>query len=219
MIRKLALVTMSIALPVALLTTVGRGIASGTPQPAPFPAVTFAGNVSCNLQGALTITPPANTSSTGPYNVTFNGTNNKCAGLYGTSLTLSIASTGQIVTLKKSLESFSYTVPAGPAPGAFCQSLLSGGPSPVVPPFPIHWFGSGGTIAPTIASFPVGGNVLPGLMTWVNGPASGTFAGTIDVFLGYNLATVASDCALATGLTTLPVNHLGGDNLMVGPAF
>ncbi len=56
-------------------------------------------------------------------------------------------------------------------------------------------------------------------MTWVNGPTSGSFAGTIDVLLGYNLVTVANDCALATGLTTLPMNHLGGDNLMVGPAF
>jgi hypothetical protein len=221
MIRKSVLVAMSVALPVALLVTVGRGIASGSsPRPAAFPAVTFNGNVSCNLQGALTITPPATISSIGPYNVTFHGVNNKCVGLFGTSLTLSIPATGQIVTLKKSIESFSYTVPASPnAPGALCQTLLSGGPSPVVPPFPINWFGSGGIISPTVASFPLGGNILPGLMTWVNGPASGTFTGTIDIFLGYNIVTVASDCALASGLTTLPMNHLGGDNLMVGPAF
>lgn len=61
--------------------------------------------------------------------------------------------------------------------------------------------------------------ILPGLIMWVNGPTSGTFAGTIDLFLGYNIITVAADCGLATGLSTLPVNSLGGDNLMVGPAF
>ncbi len=220
MIRKLVLVAMSVALPVALLATVGSKTASGSPQPAIFPAITFPGNVSCNLSGALTISPPATTSSTGPYTVTFNGTNNKCVGLFGTSLTISIPSTGQVVTLKKSIESFSYTVPASPnAPGDLCKTFLSGGSAPPVPPFPIHWFGPGGIISPTVASFPVGGSVLPGLMTWVNGPTGGTFAGTIDIFLGYNLVTVAADCATATGLSNLPVNHLGGDNLMVGPAF
>jgi len=219
MIRKLVLVGMCVGLLVALFATIGSRAASGSPQPV-FPAVTFPGNVSCDLTGALTISPPATNTSTGPYTVTFLGTNKKCVGLFGTSLTVIIPSTGQMVTLKKSTESFSYTVPASPnAPGDLCRTLMFGGSASPVPPFPIHWFGSGGTISPTIASFPLGGNVLPGLMTWVNGPTAGTFAGTIDVLLGYNIVTVAADCALATGLSNLPVNHLGGDNLMVGPAF
>jgi len=222
MIRKFVLVAMTVALPVALLTTVGSGVASSNPpHPLVIGPVTFTGNVSCNLSGALTISPPATNTSTGPYTVTFTGKNKKCVGLYGTILSQGLPGTTALVTLKKSLESFSYVVPATPnAPGNLCNTFLSGGSAPpVLPPFPITWFGSGGTISPTIASFPLGGNILPGLMTWINGPTVGSFAGTTDLFLGYNLVTVAAGCAVATGISTLPVNDLGGDNLMVGPAF
>jgi len=183
--------------------------------------VTFTGNVSCNLSGTVTISPPATSTSTGPYTVTFAGKNTKCVGLYGTSLTVSIASTGQKVTLKKSTETFSFAVPASPnAPGALCHTLLGGGSLPAVGPFPINWMGSGGTIAPTITHFPLGGNAAPGLLTWMNGPnlPGSSFAGTTDLFLGFNLVTAITDCSGA-GISSIPVNDLGGDNLMVGTAF
>ncbi len=217
MVRKLVLAAMAVALPAALLTTVGSGVAS-----AAFPPVTFNGNVSCNLSGTMTISPAATSTSTGPYTVTFVGKNTKCVGLYGTSLTLSVASTGQTVKLKKSTEKFSFTVPASPnAPGALCNTLLSGGTTPPISPFPIGWLGSGGTLVPTTTEFPVGGNVVPGIMTWVNGTnLAGSFPGTTDLYLGYNLATAIADCAATgPGVTTLAMNDVGGDNLMVGAAF
>jgi hypothetical protein len=216
MTRKLALVALVVTIPLALLTTVGSGVAS-----AAFPPVTFSGNISCNLSGTVTISPPATNSSTGPYTVTFMGKNNKCVGLYGTSLTLSIASTGQTVKLKKSTETFSFVVPAGSGgPGALCNTFLGGGSLPAVNPFTINWTGSGGTIVPTTTSFPAGGSAAPGLLTWMNGPnlAGSSFAGTTDVFLGFNLVTAINDCAGA-GISSLPVNDLGGDNLMVGTTF
>jgi hypothetical protein len=216
MIRKLALVALAITIPVALLTTVGSGEAS-----AAFPPVTFSGNISCNLSGTVTISPPATNTSTGPYTVTFVGKNTKCVGLYGTSLTLSVASTGQTVKLKKSTETFSFTVPASPnAPGALCNTFLAGGPLPAVNPFAINWTGSGGTIVPTTTSFPSGGTAAPGLLTWMNGPNAGgsSFAGTTDLFLGFNLVTAINDCSGA-GIASLPANDLGGDNLMVGTTF
>jgi hypothetical protein len=126
------------------------------------------------------------------------------------------------VTLTKSTEKFSYVVPASPnSPGALCNTLLSGGPNPSpINPFPIKWAGAGGTIVPTTTHFPVGGNVVPGIMTWVNGPnLAGSFPGTTDLLLGYNLATAIAGCTGPAGLTTLAMNHLGGDNLMVGTAF
>jgi hypothetical protein len=216
MIRKLALALLTVTLPVALLTTVGSGDAS-----AAFPPVTFSGNISCNLSGTMTISPPATSTSTGPYMVTVAGKNTKCVGLYGTSLVHTVASTGQTVKLKRSTESFSFTVPASPnAPGALCNTLLGGGSLPSVNPFPINWLGSGGTIVPTTTHFPLGGNASPGLLTWMNGPnlAGSSFAGTTDLFLGFNLVTAINDCSGA-GISSLPVNDLGGDNLMVGTAF
>jgi hypothetical protein len=216
MIRKLALVALAVTIPVALVTTVGSGDAS-----AAFPPVKFSGNVSCNLAGTVTISPPATSTSTGPYVVTFAGKNSKCVGLYGTSLTLSVASTGQTVKLKKSTETFSFTVPASPnTPGALCNTLLGGGSLPPVNPFPINWAGSGGTIVPTTTHFPAGGSAAPGLLTWMNGPnlAGSSFAGTTDLFLGFNLVTAINDCSSA-GISSLPANDLAGDNLMVGSAF
>jgi hypothetical protein len=215
MIRKLILAAMAVTLAVALLTTVGSGVAS-----AAFPPVTFTGNISCNLSGTMTISPAATSTSTGPYTVSFAGKNTKCVGLYGTSLVVSIASTGQTVTLTKSTDKFSFVVPAGSAaPGGLCNTLLSGGTTPAISPFPINWLGSGGTIVPTTTSFPLGGNVVPGIFTWVNGTnLAGSFPGTTDLYLGYNLATAIAGCT-GPGITTLAMNDLGGDNLMVGSAF
>jgi hypothetical protein len=215
MVRKLALAGIAAVLLLALLTVVGSGVASAGPPP-----VTFTGNVSCNLSGSITITPPATSTSTGPYTVTFTGKNTKCVGLYGTSLSQTSAAGTKPVKLKSSTETFSYIVPASPnAPGALCNTFLSGGTTPPVNPFPIIWHGMYGTIVPTTTAFPLGGNVVPGIMTWVNGPVlAGSFPGTTDLFLGYNLATAIADCTGA-GIAALPMNDLGGDNLMVGSAF
>jgi hypothetical protein len=215
MIRKLVLAALAVTLPVAILTTVGSGVAA-----AAFPPVMFNGNISCNLSGTMTISPAATNTSTGPYTVSFVGKNNNCIGLYGTSLTVSIASTGQTVTLKKSTDKFSFVVPAGSgAPGGLCNTLLGGGTTPAINPFPINWIGSGGTIVPTTTKFPLGGNVVPGIMTWANGTnLTGSFPGTTDMYLGYNLATAIAGCT-GPGITTLAMNDAGGDNLMVGTTF
>ena len=215
MIRKLILAAMAVTLPVALLTTVGPGVAS-----AAFPPVTFNGNISCNLTGTMTISPAATSTSTGPYTVSFVGKNSKCIGLYGTSLTVTVASTGQTVNLTNSKEKFSFVIPAGAnAPGGLCNTLLSGGTTPAISAFPIKWLGTGGTIVPTTTRFPLGGNVVPGIFTWVNGTnLPGSFPGTTDMNLGYNLATAIAGCT-GPGITTLAMHDLGGDNLMVGTAF
>jgi hypothetical protein len=215
MIRKLVLAALAVTLPVAILTTVGSGVAS-----AAFPPVTFKGNISCNLSGTMTFSPAITSTSTGPYTVSFAGKNGGCVGLYGTSLTVTIASTGQTVTLKKSTDKFSFVVPAGSgAPGGLCNTLLGGGTTPPIGPFPITWIGSGGTIVPTTTNFPAGGNVVPGIMTWVGGTnVAGSFPGTTDLYLGYNLATAIAGCT-GPGISTLAMNDLGGDNLMVGTAF
>jgi hypothetical protein len=66
----------------------------------------------------------------------------------------------------------------------------------------------------------LGTTIVPGVLEWLNGPTTGSFAGTTDILLGYNLASVFADCAAGgPGISSLPVTSLGGDNLMVGPAF
>ncbi len=102
-----------------------------------------------------------------------------------------------------------------------CNTLLSGGTTPAINPFPISWLGSGGTIVPTTTNFPLGGSVVPGIITWVNGTnLAGCFPGTTDLYLGHNLAIAIAGCAATgPGITTPAMNALGGDNLMVGTAF
>jgi hypothetical protein len=210
----------AITIPMALLATVGSGIASSA-RPRPTTAVTFVGNVSCNLQGTFTISPAATTSNAGPWTVTFKGTNNKCVGLpyttaAGGTTTTPLTQSGE--KLKGSTESFSYVVTGAGALGTLCRNLEFGGPIATPIGFGITWIGTS-PITPTKVTYPNGGTVYPGLIALVNGATSGSFAGTADVLLGYNLATVFTDCASAAGLSSLPANHLGGDNLMVGPAF
>lgn len=224
MLRKFALMAMAVALPVALLTAVAPGVATaGKVHPSGIGPVTFVGNVSCNLTGKITISPPVTNTSVGPYTITFTGTNKKCVGLGSTVLSQGLPGTTAVVTLKKSTEAFSYMTVFNPnaIPGEFCNKLESGGTvSAPVPPFPINWFGMGGTITPSSVSFPLGLTIAPGVLQWLNGPTAGSFAGTTDILLGYNLAAVFADCAPAgPGVTTFPVTDLGGDNLMVGPAF
>jgi hypothetical protein len=224
MLRKFVLAAMALALPVALLAGIDPGAATaGTVHNAAIGPVTFVGNISCNLKGTMTFSPPVTSTSVDPYTITFKGTNNKCVGLGTTSLSQGLPGTTAVVTLKKSTESFSFTTTAGPNsfPGELCGTLESGGPlGNPVPPFPIIWSGSGGTITPTTATFPLAGTVAPGVFQWLNGVTTGSFAGTTDLLLGYNLASVFTACAAGgPGIATLPVDDLGGDNLMVGPAF
>ena len=126
MLRKLIVAAIAVMLPVALLTTITSGVAS-----AAFPPVTFTGNISCNLTGTMTISPAATSTSTGPYTVTFVGKNPECFGLYGTSLTVSIASTGQTVKLKRTRTRSTSSSPRAPAhPGACATPCSEGGPPP-----------------------------------------------------------------------------------------
>lgn len=205
----------------ALLVTIesavaySRAVKSSNSDP-----VTFTGNISCNLQGTATITPAATNTGSGPWTVSFTGANNKCVGLGSTSLTQG-GPAGPSETLKASKESFSFTFtnPAG-ALGGLCLALENGGAIATGITVTITWIGTS-PITSTTVSYPNGGQILPGLILLQNGsvPATSSFGGTADIFLGYNLATVWTDCAKATGLASLPLNHLGGDNLMVGPAF
>ena len=72
---------------------------------------------------------------------------------------------------------------------------------------------------PTTTTFPLGGNVVPGVIMWINGTnLAGSFPGTTDLLLGYNLATAIAGCT-GPGITSLAMNDVGGDNLMVGTAF
>jgi hypothetical protein len=220
MVRKLLLAAMAVAIPTALLATVGSGAASSA-RPRPTTAITFVGNISCNLQGTITISPAATTANAGPWTVTFKGTNNKCVGLpyttaAGGTTTTPLTQGGE--KLKGSTESFSYQVTGAGALGTLCKDLEFGGPIATPISFGISWTGTS-PITATRVAYPNGGTVYPGLIALVNGPTTGSFAGTADVLLGYNLAKVFTGCASAAGLSSLPANHLGGDNLMVGPAF
>lgn len=215
--RRLLLIGMVIALPIALLTTIGAGAAW-----APTSSVRFVGNLSCNLQGTITITPAATNTNTGPWTVAFNGTNNACVGLpytttSGTTAHTSLTQGGE--TLTGSTESFSVVVTGTGAVGTLCHLLEFGGVIARPISFTINWTGTS-PITATHVSYPNGGNIMPpGIIDLLNGTTTGSFTGTADIALGYNLAHVFAACASVAGLSTLPVNHLGGDNLMVGPAF
>jgi hypothetical protein len=220
MSRKLFLAALAIALPVALLATIGSGAASGQ-SVRPATPVTFVGNISCNLQGTITITPAATNTNPGPWVVKFTGKNNKCVGLpytntAGTTVTTPLTQSGE--KLKSSTETFTFTVTGTGALGTLCHDLELGGPIATPITVAINWLGTS-PITGTQVSYPNGGTIYPGLIALLNGTTGGSFAGTADILLGYNLANVFTACASTAGLSTLPVNHLGGDNLMVGPAF
>jgi hypothetical protein len=120
--------------------------------------------------------------------------------------------------LKSSTETFTFTVTGTGAVGTLCHDLEYGGPIATPISFGINWIGTS-PISGTQVSYPNGGTIYPGLIALLNGTTGGSFAGTADILLGYNLANVFTACASTGGLSTSPVNHLGGDNLMVGPAF
>jgi len=225
MSKKLLFAALFALVPVAILVSVGSGVASGHPNN---PPVTFTGAVSCNLQGTLSITPAALQGSGSPsYTLMFKGTNNHCVGLpyqtasTGTWTTTPLVQGGE--TLKKSKESFTVTVSLPGAVINLCNDLEFGGASLAVTPFAaaITWIGTS-PITPTQVSFPAGSSLtipVPGVIALMNGTTAGSFAGTVDISLGYNVAKVFAGCATAAGLSTLPINHLGGDNLLVGQGY
>lgn len=218
MIRKPLVATTVIAVSIVLVDLIGS-----RPAWAPPPPVTFVGNVSCNLQGTITITPAAFNASPGSWMVTFAGHNNACVGLPsgtgGVTTTTPLTQGG--VHLTHSTDTFSFTAYGGSnsTSPTLCADLEHGGPLTASAfTTTIHWLGSG-PITPTGVSFS-GATAVPGIIELLNGTnTNGSFAGTTDILLGYNLASVFTQCGSTLGLSHLPVNHLGGDNLMVGPAF
>ncbi|MGO8872066.1 MAG: hypothetical protein ACLQPH_11820 [Acidimicrobiales bacterium] len=195
-----------------MVAVVGSGVATAAKT------TTFDGNISCNLSGTVTVKPPITATSTGPYTVTFKGKNGNCVGLLGTSITQN----GE--TLVSSTEAITYTVPASSTVG--CAALLGGGGITPVPNFTIKWKGTS-KITPTVANFPNGGTVsvgtTTGVISFTGGPVVSGWSSpptpTIDVSLGFSLATLVKDCGSAKGLSKFAVNDNGGDNLEIGPAF
>jgi hypothetical protein len=220
MVRKLIGAGVAALFLAILVTAIGSGSSSASVHPALVGPVTFTGNIECNLQGTLTVSPPATNSNPGPYTVTFTGTNNHCSGLWGTSLAQSNPPgtvPGKAV-LKRSTESFTYTVPQNTT-NDLCFVLQYGGTQPpVTTPFPINWMGVGTGIVPTATTLPAG-TEFPGIMQWINGTVlGGSFPGTTDIALGYSLSTAAAACA-GGGLSSIAMTDLGGHNLLVGTAF
>ena len=226
MSRKLLFAALSALLPVAIVVVAtGAGSASGKVRP--HSPVTFTGAVSCNLHGTLTIAPAAlQGTGASSYTLSFTGTNNKCVGLpyqnaAGVWSTTSLTQGGE--KLKKSTESFTVTVSLPGAVINLCNDLEFGGASLAVTPFAaaINWIGSS-PINATQVTYPSGSSLnvpAPGVVTLMSGTTAGSFAGTIDISLGYNVAKVFAGCATTTGLSSLTINHLGGDNLLVGQGF
>ena len=225
MSKKLMFGALSALLPVALLVVaIGAGSASGKVRP--HQPVTFTGAVSCNLHGTLSISPPALNSASSAYSLSFTGTNNHCKGLpyptaTGATGTTSLTQGGE--TLKKSTENFKFSIGTTANPVNLCSDLEYGAAA-------VPWGGGGGSIT-WLGTSPIAGttlstpsplsalNIFPTVIPLLNWTATGSFAGTADLLLGYNVATVFAKCATTTGLSTLPINHLGGDNLLVGPGF
>jgi len=209
--RKLIMAAMAVMLPIGFLATIGTGVASAKGS------TTFDGNISCNLQGSVSVKPAITSTSVGPYTVKAKLTNNKCIGLAGTSTTQN----GE--TIISSTEALTFTVPVSSPPTAGCSALLTGGAgSFTVPSITVKWKGtskitstvlgsSGVTITPgspdSIIS--LGGSVTSG---W-SSPA------TYQISLGTNTAALAAACVSKKGLSKFTVDDNGGDNLEIGPAF
>jgi len=211
--RKLIMVALAAMLPIGFMATIGSGVAAAKGT------TTFDGNISCNLQGTVKLSPAINltTPVTVPVKVTAKLTNDDCIGLDGTSTTQN----GE--TIISSTESLSYTIPPSSPPKPGCVALASGGSEPI-PASTIKWKGTskitstvlGASTATITTGSPnsvlaVTGNVTSG---WSTPPTA-----TYSISLGINTATVAAGCDSKKGLSKFAVNDLGGDNLEIGPAF
>jgi hypothetical protein len=209
--RKLIMVGLAVLLPIGFMASIGTGIAAAKGT------TTFGGDISCNLQGTIKLSPAINltTPVTVPVKVTAKLTNNDCIGLDGTSITQN----GE--TIISSTESLSYTIPPSNPPQPGCVALAGGGTEPI-PASTIKWKGTskitstvlGASTATITTGSPnsilsVTGTVNSGWIT----PA------TYSINLGINTATVAAGCQGKKGLKSFAVNDLNGDNLEIGPAF
>jgi hypothetical protein len=212
--RKLIMVAMAAILPIGFLATIGTGVAAAKGT------TTFDGNISCNLQGTVTIKPAINltTPVTKPIKISAKLTNTDCIGLDGTSTTQN----GE--TIISSTETLAFTVEPSTPPEPGCDALVGSGPPTAIPSSTIKWKGtskitstvlgaSTATITPGSpnSTLAVTGNVTSG---WSTPPTA-----TYSITLGINTATVAADCSSKKGLSKFAVNDLSGDNLEIGPAF
>ncbi|MGO8872977.1 MAG: hypothetical protein ACLQPH_16555 [Acidimicrobiales bacterium] len=211
--RKLIMAAMAVMLPFGFVATIGSGVAAAAGT------TTFDGNISCNLQGSVKISPAINltTNVTKPVKVTATLTNNHCIGLDGTSLTQN----GE--TIISSKESLKFTVKPSSPPQPGCLTLVGSGPPTAVPKSTVDWIGTSKitptVLGPSTAVVTVGppttlsltGNVLSG---WSTPPTA-----TYQITLGINLATVTKACESSKGLSKFSVTDNGGDNLEIGPAF
>jgi hypothetical protein len=208
------MVALAAILPIGFLATIGTGVAAAKGT------TTFDGNISCNLQGTVSIKPAINltTPVTKPIKISAKLTNNDCIGLDGTSTTQN----GE--TIVSSTETLKFTVEPSTPPEPGCDALVGSGPPTAIPSSTIKWIGTS-KITPTVlgastatittgspnSTLAVTGNVTSG---WSTPPTA-----TYSITLGINTATVAADCASKKGLSKFTVNDLSGDNLEVGPAF
>lgn len=211
-------------LPLALVVTAGAASAQAA---AP---VTFTGSISCSLTGTITFTPPLSDSqTTQPTKATFTGTNTHCTGIDGTKLTQK----GE--TLKGSKDSFSVTIPANSS--GSCAGLATGTlPGTTIA---VTWTGTS-PITGSKLTFKSGTlNPETGLIEYLKGTSSGSFAGTARTALqatkisegngttvAYSIANVEAACA-GSGVKDLTLSQPNpepkpfskNDNLEVGKAF
>ena len=204
------MITMAVLLPMGFIATIGAGVAAAKG------AQEIDGNISCNLQGTITLKPAINltTTVTVPIKVTAKLTNDDCVGVDGTTTTPFISS----LTSKESLK---YSIPPSSPPTTGCGSLASGGSEPV-PASKIAWKGTGGkiddtglaastaTIDASAGTISIMGSVTSG---WSESPA------TYSITLYVNEATVLAGCESKKGLSKFSVTDGSGDNLEIGPAF
>jgi hypothetical protein len=214
-----------LVLPVGLLVTMGATAAQAGG------AVTFKGNISCSLVGTVTFKPELSFSQkTKPTVTTFKGTNSDCTGVDGTKLTQG----GE--TLTGSTENFTFTTKANKK--GSCYGLV--GPAPAIPKATVDWTGTS-PIASTTLKLAAGNKISSkGLIEYLKGKATGSFAGTARVALQatsisesppggtlpYSTANAAAACK-GPGIADLglsqpnpePKPFSTNDNLEIGPAF
>jgi len=205
--KTLGLLGLVVMLPFGLLALAGSGVAAAGGS------TTFDGNISCNLQGTVKVSPAITPTSVGPYKATVKMTNNDCIGLDGTSTTQN----GE--TIISSTESVKFTVPSTGAAG--CSTLLSGG-TIAIPAITVKWKGTS-KITTTVlgASSAVIGVGSPNSTLSVTGAVTSGWSSpaTYQISLGIDTATLAAACTSKKGVKSFAVNDLSGDNLEIGPAF
>lgn len=209
--RKLIIAAMAVMLPFGFIATIGSGVAAAKGS------TTFDGNISCNLQGTISIKPAINltTPVTSPVTVTAKLTNNNCIGLDGTSTTQG----GE--TLISSTESLTYSVPPTSPPTPGCDTL-AGASTTSVPSSTIKWKGSSKITSTVLGAATATINASAGTIT-ITGSVTSGWSGsgnTYSITLYYNSASLIAACGSKKGLSKFSVTAgPSGDNLEIGPAF